>query len=207
MRRWTKHSRAKWNPGAALSLRGLGRSVTDVFKVRNVYDGLAIGGGIVAALGLPTVVDGLIPLTWKSKLPFRLTGGWFGYVMNAASAGVAGYLAGVIFNRSIGEKVFLGGIGATIAKVLLDNVPMLRGWTGNVTLSSYGDYNLQRVIENEVAAELRAGQGMSAYATPTQMLTAPSLGDYASPAGVMAASALGQYPGGVEEFDSGKSLF
>jgi hypothetical protein len=175
--------------------------VTQVFKLENLYDGLAIGGGMVSALGLPSIIDRFIPATIKTKLPFSITSGWMGYVANAACAGLSGYLVGTFLGRKRGEQVFLGGIGATVAKLLLDKVPAFGKWTG---VSTFGQYNndLQRVVEQEVAAELAAG-GMSAYATPSQMLTAPALGDYATPADMLQATSLGVYPGGEGEFGEG----
>ncbi len=180
------------SPRAAL------RSITDVFKVENVYDGLAIGGGIVGALGLPAMVSNWVPAAWKAKLPLgiKLTSGWFGYVMNAASAGLLGYLVSLLLkNKRRGQQVFLGGIGATMAKIILDNLPMVRGWVGGVSLNSYGDYNLQRMVDEEVAAEL------GDYATPGAVMAATALGDYATPTGVMEAVSLGAYPGGSGEFE------
>jgi len=204
VRKWTKHSRAKWNPGVALSLGGVKQSITSVFRLENVYDGLAIGGGIVGALALPGVVQKLIPTTIAARLPFSLTTGWMSYVANALSAGVLGYGVSVAFGRRYGEKVFLGGIGATMAKLLLDKVPLFKNWTG-VTLQGLGDYNLQRVIEEEVARELRSGMtGLGAYATPGQVSSAYSLGDYASPSDVFSATALGNADefGESEDFES-----
>jgi len=198
--RWTKYSTARWNPAGTLSVKGVSRSVMDVFKVKNLYDGLAIGGGIVGALGLPSIIDRFVPAAWKAKLPVSLTGGWFGYVMNAASAGLAGYIAGLVFNKDVARKVFLGGIGATVAKIVLDRIPMVRSWFGGVSLSGFGDYGLQKAVEQEVLAELKAGGAMGAYVTPSQMMAAASLGDYATPGNIMDSVALGAYPGGYDEF-------
>jgi len=194
VRKWTKHSRAKWNPVGALSLRGVSGSITSVFRLENVYDGLAIGGGIIGALALPGLISKLVPESIKSKLPFSLTTGWASYLVNAASAGLLGYGVSLAFGRRYGEKVFLGGIGATMAKLLLERVPMIKSWTG-VGLQGLGDYNLSRIIEEEVSKELAAG-GLHDYASPAGVLASRPLGDYASPAGVMKATALGE----VDEF-------
>jgi len=199
VRRWVKHSRAKWNPGMALSVGAVGSSITSVFKLENLYDGLAIGGGIIGALALPRLLDKVVPEGIKSKLPLgiSLTSGWFSYVASAGSAGLLGYLAGVAFGRRYGEKVFWGGIGATLAKLVLDYVGPIRTLTG-VQLSAY-DNSLARAIEQEVAAELRAGGGMSAYVSPGDLSMARPLGDYASPEDIMGARALG----GTDEFGEG----
>lgn len=198
VRKWVKHSRAKWNPGMSLSVKAVGSSITDVFKLENLYDGLAIGGGIIGALALPRLIDRVIPEGIKSKLPLgiSLTGGWFSYVASAGSAGLLGYLASMAFGRRYGEKVFWGGVGATLAKLVLDYVGPVRNLTG-VQLSAY-DNSLARAIEQEVAAELRGG-GMSAYVSPGDLSSARALGDYASPEDILGAKALG----GVDEFGEG----
>ena len=197
IRSWVKHSRAKWNPGTALSLKAAGASIMDVFTMESVYDGLAIGGGIVGALALPGLINKALPASWTSKLPFSLTSGWGGYAMNAVSAGLLGYVAGLAFGSKVGKQVFLGGIGATIAKLILDKVGFVKQSTG-VTLSGYGDYNLQRMIEQEVASELRANQGMLGdYVSPAALAAAGALGDYATPGDLMSAGSLGE----VDEFD------
>jgi hypothetical protein len=202
IRKWIKHSRAKWNPGQALSIGGAGSSITSVFRLENLYDGLAIGGGIIGALALPRLVDKVLPAGLKSKLPFgiSLTTGWFSYVASAGSAGLLGYLAGVAFGRRYGEKVFWGGIGATLAKVILDYVGPVRNITG-VQLSAY-DSGLAKAIEQEVAAELRAGGGMAAYVSPSDLASARPLGDYVSPEGILGAKALG----GTDEFGEGNDF-
>ena len=203
VRRWVKHSRAKWNPGVSLSVGGIGRSITDVFKLENVYDGLAIGGGIMGALAFPKMLDRVIPASITGRLPFgmSLSTGWFSYVAMAGSSGLLGYLAGAAFGRRYGEKVFWGGIGVTLAKVILDYVGPVRSFLG-VGLGAYNP-KLQRVIEQEVANELRAGGKMSGYVSPQDLANARSLGDYASPASMLRSQSLGA----ADEFGSGSEEF
>jgi len=191
VRRWVKHSRAKWNPGTSLSIGGVSRSITDVFKLENVYDGLAIGGGIIGALALPRFIDRMIPTGITSKLPLgiSLSNGWFSYIAMAGSSGLLGYAASAAFGRRYGEKVFWGGIGVTLAKVILDFVPPVRSYLG-VGLGAYNP-SLQRVIEQEVASELRAGGKMASYVSPTDLASAKALGDYVSPEEILRAQALG----------------
>lgn len=200
-RRWVKHSRAKWNPSTSLSVGGLGSSITSVFTLENLYDGLAIGGGIIGALALPRIVEKVIPAGIKDKLPLgmSLSTGWFSYIASAASAGLLGYLAGWAFGRRYGEKVFWGGVGATIAKLVLDYVTPIKAFTG-VGLSAY-DTGLQKVIEQEVARELASGGGMSAYVTPQSIAMAQPLGDYVSPEMALTAPSLGEF-NETEDFDA-----
>lgn len=203
VRRWVKHSRAKWNPGTSLSISGVGSSITSVFNLENLYDGLAIGGGIIGALALPRIVDRFVPAGIKSKLPLgiSLSTGWFSYVASAASAGLLGYVAGWAFGRRYGEKVFWGGIGATLAKLVLDKIGIIRDFTG-VGMSAY-DTSVQKLIEREVAAELGAGGAMSAYVSPADIAGATPLNEYLTPDQALSAGSLGEV---AEEFSEGEDF-
>ncbi len=96
------------------------------------------------------------------------------------------YLAGMVFGSTRGRLVLLGGLGAATAKLLLDKVPFLSARTG-VTLG--GNSELDRLIEQEIAAEM----GMGDYVGPQAALTAPALGDYVGPTQVAQAPSLGAY--------------
>jgi len=192
VRRWKKHSTAKWNPGTALSLGGFARSVKQTFSVEMLKDGAAIAGGIVGALALPGILQRFLPTAITSRV--SLTTGWTGYIANFASAGIVGYLAGVALGQNVGRKVLYGGLGAAMAKLLLDKVPGLSSRTG-VTLG--GNSELDRLVEQEIAAELATGANMGAYLAPGQALTAQALGAYVGPENVAAATNLGgvtRYP-------------
>lgn len=189
-RRWRKWSTAKWNPGFALSLGGATRAITGAFSVENLKDGLAIAGGIVGTLALPAVLQRVLPSAISSRV--SLTSGWSGHVANFCSAGLLGYGVGLVMGGSVGRKVFYGGLGAAMAKLLLDKVPGLSSRTG-VTLG--GNAELDKLIEQEIAAELAAGggSGVGAYITPGSTVAALPLGDYVGPAGVVRAEALGEF--------------
>lgn len=202
VRKWVKHSRAKWNPGTALSVGGVTKSVTSVFNLENLYDGLAVAGGIVGALALPRAIEKLIPVSITSRLPLgmSLSTGWFSYIASLASAGLLGYVSGWALGRRYGEKVFYGGLGATIAKIVLDLIPGVKGVTG-VGLSAYNP-SLQRAIERQVAAELGAGN-MSAYVSPRDIASAQALGEYLTPEQALTAGTLGEM---AEEFSEGSDF-
>jgi len=186
---WRKHSRAKWNP--ALSLTGLSSSVGSVFSMEALYDGLAIGAGVVGALALPGLVQRLLPASISSKV--NLTSGWTGYVANAVSAGLLGWAAGMVINKNVGRKVLLGGLGATVAKIALERIPGLSGRTG-VALGSMGaNPELSNLLAQEVASEMQNRGAMGAYLTPSQVVGAEQLGDYATPNQVANADSLGLY--------------
>ena len=192
-RRWTKHSSAKWNPGTALSIGGFSRAMTQTFSVEMLKDGLAIAGGIVGAMALPSVLQNILPRAITSRV--SLTTGWSGYIANFASAGIVGYLTSLALGNAIGRKVLYGGLGASMAKLLLDKIPGLSAKTG-VTLG--GNSELDRLIEEEIASELATGSDMGAFLTPGQSVGAEGLGDYVSPGGVASSAALGMYNSGVE---------
>lgn len=197
-RRWHKWSTAKWNPGFALSLGGVTRSITGVFSVGMLQDGLAIAGGIVGTLALPSLLQRLLPSALTSKV--SLTTGWTGHLASFASAGLVGYAAGLVMGGNVGRKVLYGGLGAAVARLLLDKVPGLSARTG-VTLS--GNAELDKLIEQEIAAELRSGGGVGAYVTPGSAVAALPLGDYVGPRNVVSSAALGASefePDAIDEF-------
>lgn len=193
-RRWHKWSHAKWNPGTALSIGGLTRSMTSVFSISHLKDGLAIAGGIVGTLALPAVLQKLLPSAVTSRV--SLTSGWGGHIANFASAGLLGYATGLFLGRNVGSKVFYGGLGAAMAKLLLDKVPQLSARTG-VTLG--GNAELDKLIEAEIRAELASGGGVGAYVTPGSAVAALPLGDYVGPASVVRSESLGEFDN-EEEF-------
>lgn len=197
IRKWHKWSRAKWNPGFALSLGGVTRSITGVFSVEMLKDGLAIAGGIVGTLALPSLLQRVLPSAITSRV--SLTTGWSGHIANFASAGLVGYAAGLVLGGNVGRKVLYGGMGAAVAKLLLDKVPGLSARTG-VTLS--GNAELDKLIEQEIAAELATGgSGVGAYMTPGTAVAALPLGDYVGPRDALNAAALGE-----SEFDNGEEF-
>jgi len=159
-----------------------------VFSMAMLQDGLAVAGGIVGALALPAIVQRMLPVAITSKV--NLLSGWSGHAANFASAGLVGYGAGLVFGRSVGQKVLYGGIGASVAKLLLERIPGLSARTG-VTLS--GNSELDKLIEQEIAAELAAGTGLGAYMTPGSSAAALPLGDYVGPRDVVQAQALGDF--------------
>jgi len=190
VRKWTKHSRAKWNPGTALSLKGVTRSMTQAFSLEMLKDGAAVAGGIVGALALPALVQNVMPSAIRSRI--SLTSGWSGYVANFVSAGLVGYVAGLALGQSRGRLVLYGGLGAAMGKLLLDKVPGLSARTG-VTLG--GSSELDKLVEQEIAAQLATGgAGMGAYMSPGSAMKATALGDYVGPANVATAAALGSFP-------------
>lgn len=185
-RKWTKHSRAKWNPGTSLSLGGFSRSMSQAFSLNMLKDGLSVAGGMVGALALPAVVQRILPSAVTSRV--SLVSGWTGYIANFASAGIVGYLAGLALGPSRGRLVLYGGLGGAMAKLLLDKVPMLSAKTG-VTLS--GNSELDRLVEQEIAAQLATGSNMGAYLNPAQVGGAEQLGDYVTPGQVVRSEQLG----------------
>jgi hypothetical protein len=205
VRKWRKHSTAKWNPGTSLSLAGFTRSMTKTFSIEMLKDGVAIAGGIVGALSLPGLVQNILPTAIRSRV--SLTSGWTGYLANFAAAGIVGYLAGLAFGVTRGRQVLYGGLGAAMAKLLLDKVPLLSAKTG-VTLG--GNSELDRLVEQEIAAELASGSDMGAYVGPSQVAQAAQLGDYVGPAQVAQSDSLGLYSTEYPEFgnwDSGVAEF
>jgi hypothetical protein len=188
-RKWRKHSRAKWNP--ALSLSGLSSSVGSVFSMEALYDGLAIGAGVVGALALPGLVQRILPASISAKV--NLTSGWTGYLANAVSAGLLGWAAGMVINQSVGRKVLLGGLGATVAKIALERIPGLAGKTGVALAGMGASPELSNLLAQEVASEMQSRGAMGAYLTPSQVAGAEQLGDYVTPNQVAQAESLGVY--------------
>lgn len=170
------------------------RSVTGVFNVEMLKDGLAVAGGIVGTLALPSLLQRVLPSVITAKV--SLTSGWGGHIANFASAGLVGYAAGLMLGGAVGRKVLYGGMGAAVAKLLLDKVPGLSARTG-VTLS--GNAELDKLIEQEIAAELASGGGVGAYMTPGTAVASLPLGDYVGPRDVVGAGALGEFDN-EEEF-------
>ena len=187
---------ASWNP--ALTVGSVSRSIAAPFSLPMLKDGLAIAGGIIGTLALPAVIQNVLPASIRSRV--SLTTGWTGHAANFASAGLVGYVAGLALGREVGRKVLFGGIGAAVAKLLLDKVPLLRAKTG-VTLS--GDSDLDRMVEQEIAAELASGGGMGGYLTPGGALAAGSLGDYVTvedPSVAVGLGAAAEF--GEDDFDA-----
>jgi hypothetical protein len=191
VRKWKKHSRARWNP--ALSLGGVASSVTSVFSMEALYDGLAIGAGVIGALALPGLIQKALPASISEKV--NLTSGWTGYLANAISAGILGWAASAAINPNIGRKVLLGGLGATVARIALEKIPFLAGKTGvGFAMAGMGaNPELSNLIAQEVASEMQSRGAMGAYLTPSQVVGAEQLGDYATPVQVANADSLGVY--------------
>jgi len=153
---------------AANPVAGMMSMVKETFSLNGLKEAAPYGVGILAAWAIPPLVLPKIAKTLENK-------GFVGYLSNIASAIIVASAAGIVTRKwDIAGKIALGGLGATLVRVVVDllpkQIPIQVSFQSGMT--GLGQANLKKAIEAEVEKELKRSGLMGFSALDVQKAAA-----------------------------------